>query len=280
MVMTGTLLSVRDVSKNFGDVEALKSVTLDLNRGDVVGLVGGNGAGKTTLLRLLCGLYKPSMGAVVFIDESGDEHPVHQVRCNLGVVPEATGLYARLTAWENIRYHSRLNNIPDKQSWNRTIRLARALEIEDELQRPTRGFSRGMRQKTALIRALAHDPEVLLLDEPTGGLDVTSARRVRELVRKLGEDGRTVIYSTHQLNEAEQVCDRIVIIHNGTLRADGSPEELMGNTKTKSLEDAFVSLTQDDSREVDAPEPESKLQQLWSKLTTRKQPPTGGEGNA
>ncbi|MDP6379117.1 MAG: ABC transporter ATP-binding protein, partial [Candidatus Thalassarchaeaceae archaeon] len=176
MVMTGTLLSVRDVSKNFGDVEALKSVTLDLNRGDVVGLVGGNGAGKTTLLRLLCGLYKPSVGGVVFIDEGGDEHPVHQVRSNLGVVPESTGLYARLTAWENIRYHSRLNNIPDKQAWNRTVRLARALEIEDELQRPTRGFSRGMRQKTALIRALAHDPEVLLLDEPTGGLDVTSAR--------------------------------------------------------------------------------------------------------
>ena len=280
MVMTGTLLSVRDVSKNFGDVEALKSVTLDLNRGDVVGLVGGNGAGKTTLLRLLCGLYKPSVGGVVFIDEGGDEHPVHQVRSNLGVVPESTGLYARLTAWENIRYHSRLNNIPDKQAWNRTVRLARALEIEDELQRPTRGFSRGMRQKTALIRALAHDPEVLLLDEPTGGLDVTSARRVRELVRKLGEEGRTVIYSTHQLNEAEQVCDRIVIIHNGTLRADGSPNELMNNTNTKSLEDAFVSLTQDDSREVDAPEPESKFQQLWSKLTTRKQPPTGGEDNA
>ena len=280
MVMTGTLLSVRDVSKNFGDVEALKSVTLDLNRGDVVGLVGGNGAGKTTLLRLLCGLYKPSVGGVVFIDEGGDEHPVHQVRSNLGVVPESTGLYARLTAWENIRYHSRLNNIPDKQAWNRTVRLARALDIEDELQRPTRGFSRGMRQKTALIRALAHDPEVLLLDEPTGGLDVTSARRVRELVRKLGEEGRTVIYSTHQLNEAEQVCDRIVIIHNGTLRADGSPDELMNNTNTKSLEDAFVSLTQDDSREVDAPEPESKFQQLWSKLTTRKQPPTGGEDNA
>ncbi|HJL60112.1 MAG TPA: ABC transporter ATP-binding protein, partial [Candidatus Thalassarchaeaceae archaeon] len=195
-------------------------------------------------------------------------------------VPEATGLYARLTAWENIRYHSRLNNIPDKQAWNRTVRLARALEIEDDLQRPTRGFSRGMRQKTALIRALSHDPEVLLLDEPTGGLDVTSARRVRELVRKLGEEGRTVIYSTHQLNEAEQVCDRIVIIHNGTLRADGSPSDLMDETNTKSLEDAFVSLTQDESREVDAPEPESRLQQFWSKLTTRKQPPAGGGDDA
>jgi len=274
--MTRTLISVREVSKNFGDVEALKTISLDLNRGDIVGLVGGNGAGKTTLLRLLCGLYKPSAGDVVFVDEGNVEHPIHKVRSNLGVVPEATGLYSRLTAWENIRYHSRLNNIDDKKAWNRTLRLAQALDMEDDLQRQTRGFSRGMRQKTALLRALSHDPEILLLDEPTGGLDVTSARRVRDLVRKLGDEGRTVIYSTHQLNEAQQVCDRIVIIHNGTLRADGSPTQLMGETNTDSLEDAYVKLTQDESREVETPEPESKFQQFWSRLTTRrKQPPSG-----
>jgi|TARA_B110000116_G_scaffold175911_1_gene152179 sodium transport system ATP-binding protein len=274
--MTRTLLSVRGVSKNFGDVEALKTITLDLNKGDIVGLVGGNGAGKTTLLRLLCGLYKPSDGQVVFVDDGGIEHPIHKVRSNLGVVPESTGLYARLTAWENIRYHSRLNNIEDKQAWNRTLRLAKALDMEGDLQRQTRGFSRGMRQKTALLRALSHDPDILLLDEPTGGLDVTSARRVRDLVRKLGDEGRTVIYSTHQLNEAQQVCDRIVIIHNGTLRADGSPSKLMEETDTDSLEDAFVELTQDESREVETPEPASKFQQFWSRLTAgRKQPPSG-----
>jgi len=185
--MSRTILSVRGVSKSFGEVHALKDVSLDLHRGDVVGLVGGNGAGKTTLLRLLCGLYQPTVGDVVHLDTSGIEHPVAEVRSNLGVVPESTGLYARLTAWENIRYHSRLNGISDKQAWNRTFRIARELDIEDDLQRPTRGFSRGMRQKTALIRALSHDPELLLLDEPTGGLDVTSARKVRALVRKLGE---------------------------------------------------------------------------------------------
>ncbi|HIN44278.1 MAG TPA: ATP-binding cassette domain-containing protein, partial [Candidatus Poseidoniales archaeon] len=135
--MTRTLLSVRGVSKNFGDVEALKTITLDLHKGDIVGLVGGNGAGKTTLLRLLCGLYKPSDGHVVFVDDGGIEHPIHKVRSNLGVVPESTGLYARLTAWENIRYHSRLNNIDDKQAWNRTLRLAKALEMEGDLQRQT-----------------------------------------------------------------------------------------------------------------------------------------------
>jgi len=273
--MTRTILSVRSVSKSFGEVQALKDVSIDLHRGDVVGLVGGNGAGKTTLLRLLCGLYKPSEGAVVHIDSSGNEHPVSEVRSNLGVVPESTGLYARLTAWENIRYHSRLNGIPDKQAWNRAYRISRELDIEDDLQRPTRGFSRGMRQKTALIRALSHDPELLLLDEPTGGLDVTSARKVRALVRKLGEEGRTVIYSTHKLNEAEEVCDRIIIIHNGTLRADGTPSDLMGKTDAPTLEEAFVILTQDASREVETPEPASKFQQFWARLTTRgRNPPS------
>nr|AIF01488.1 ABC transporter-like protein (natA) [uncultured marine group II/III euryarchaeote KM3_149_A03] len=280
--MSRTILSVRGVSKSFGEVHALKDVSLDLHRGDVVGLVGGNGAGKTTLLRLLCGLYQPTLGDVVHLDTSGIEHPVAEVRSNLGVVPESTGLYARLTAWENIRYHSRLNGISDKQAWNRTFRIARELDIEDDLQRPTRGFSRGMRQKTALIRALSHDPELLLLDEPTGGLDVTSARKVRALVRKLGEEGRTVIYSTHKLNEAEAVCDRIIIIHNGTLRADGTPAELMNETDAPTLEEAFVRLTQDASREVETPEPASKFQQFWSHLTTRvKKPPgNGGENDA
>jgi sodium transport system ATP-binding protein len=280
--MSRTILSVRGVSKSFGDVHALKDVSIDLHRGDVVGLVGGNGAGKTTLLRLLCGLYQPTEGEVVHLDKSGIEHPVAEVRSNLGVVPESTGLYARLTAWENIRYHSRLNGISDKQAWNRTFRIARELDIEDDLQRPTRGFSRGMRQKTALIRALSHDPELLLLDEPTGGLDVTSARMVRALVRKLGEEGRTVIYSTHKLNEAEEVCDRIIIIHNGTLRADGTPAELMGATDAPTLEEAFVRLTQDASREVETPEPASKFQQFWSRLTTRvrKPPGNGGENDA
>ena len=212
--MGAPLLSVRGVSKSFGEVHALQEVTLEFNRGDIVGLVGSNGAGKTTLLRLLCGLYRPTIGEVVHHGTDGTEHAVDSVRQNLGVVPESTGLYHRLTAWENIRYHSRLSGVDDLQAWNRTVRLARELDIEDALHRSTRGFSRGMRQKTALLRALAHDPDLLLLDEPTAGLDVTSARKVRGLVRMLQQEGRTVIYSTHHLAEAEQVCDRIIVIHN------------------------------------------------------------------
>ena len=236
--MGTALLTVSDVTKTFADVTALSSISIEFNAGEVVGLVGGNGAGKTTLLRLLCGLYQPSSGMVQGMVED-NQVDIHRMREHVGVVPEATGLYARLTAWENIRYHSRLNGIDDKMAWSRTERFAKLLNCDQDLHRSTRGFSRGMRQKTALLRALSHGPKILLLDEPTGGLDVTSARMVRKLVRKLGDEGGTVIYSTHNLAEAQQVCDRIVIIHNGTLRADGAPDDLISSTDCKDLEEAY-----------------------------------------
>ena len=200
-----------------------------------------------------------------------------ETRHTVGVVPEATGLYARLTAWENIRYHSRLNGVSDEMAWTRTQRFARALEFEESLHRPTRGFSRGMRQKTALLRALAHGPPILLLDEPTGGLDVTSARMVRQLVRQLGDEGGTVIYSTHHLAEAEQVCDRIIIIHNGTLRAEGSPQDLLKETGTANLEEAFVALTQDASRDAPQDSDEGRVARWWRNLLTGRAPKLGGE---
>ena len=131
-----------------------------------------------------------------------------------------------------------------------------------------RDSSRGMRQKTALLRALSHGPKILLLDEPTGGLDVTSARMVRKLVRKLGDEGGTVIYSTHNLAEAQQVCDRIIIIHNGTIRAQGTPNALLEETQTSDLEEAYVALTDDDSR-VDSAEEEGKLARAWRRMLTR-----------
>jgi len=266
--MGTALLTVSDVTKTFADVTALSSISIEFNAGEVVGLVGGNGAGKTTLLRLLCGLYQPSSGMVQGMVED-NQVDIHRMREHVGVVPEATGLYARLTAWENIRYHSRLNGIDDKMAWSRTERFAKLLNFDQDLHRSTRGFSRGMRQKTALLRALSHGPKILLLDEPTGGLDVTSARMVRKLVRKLGDEGGTVIYSTHNLAEAQQVCDRIVIIHNGTLRADGAPDDLISSTDCKDLEEAYVALTEDVSR-VDTPTvDEGKIARAWRRLLTR-----------
>ena len=241
--MSNSMLTLTGVGKSFGDINALLQVDLEIESGQIIGLVGGNGAGKTTLLRLMAGVMKPTTGSVIFKDM-----PVDEMRKFLGVVPESTGLYSRLTAWENIRYHSRMYGIPDDVAWNRVLHFAKRLDVDDSLSRHTKGFSRGMRQKTALLRALAHGPDILLLDEPTAGLDVTSARTVRSLVKQLRDEGGTIIYSTHHLAEAQQVCDRIIIVHNGTIRADGSPEDLLKITDTSTLEDAYVSLTADKAR--------------------------------
>lgn len=266
--MTESMLSLVGVGKNFKEVEALTHVDLEIKSGQVIGLVGGNGAGKTTLLRLMAGVMEPSKGSVLFRGER-----VSSMRSKLGVVPESTGLYSRLTAWENIRYHSRIYGIDDQVAWNRVSHFAKQLDLTDSLSRHTKGFSRGMRQKTALLRALAHGPDILLLDEPTAGLDVTSARTVRKLVGQLRDEGGTVIYSTHHLAEAQQVCDRIVIVHNGTIRADGAPQELLELTNKETLEEAYVSLTSDKARlrtEDDAKE--SKLAKWWRLFLTGKTP--------
>ena len=266
--MENQLLKLTGVAKYFGEVEALRYVDLDIKSGQVVGLVGGNGAGKTTLLRLMAGVIEPTSGSVMFRNS-----PVAGMRERLGVVPESTGLYSRLTAWENIRYHSRMYGVPDDIAWKRVLKFAKELEITDALSRHTKGFSRGMRQKTALIRALAHNPDILLLDEPTAGLDVTSARTVRSLVGNIRDDGGTVIYSTHHLAEAQQVCDRIIIVHNGTIRADGTPDQLLEATKKENLEDAYVFLTSDKARpRVENEKKEGKLSKWWRIFLTGKTP--------
>lgn len=263
MAADNILLKISSVRKNFDEVLALENVSFNIKSGEVVGLVGSNGAGKTTLLRLMSGVYRPSSGSVTL----GDGTPVHLMRDHLGVVPESTGLYSRLTAWENIRYHSRLYGIDDSVSWKRTLKFAQSLDMEENLSRYTKGFSRGMRQKTALLRALAHGPRVLLLDEPTAGLDITSARTVRSLVEQIKQEGGTVVYSTHQLFEAEQVCDRIIIIHNGNVMADGSPEQLITNNGCNTLEEAYVALTQAKARvRFEDSKSDKGLTKIWNKL--------------
>ena len=272
--MSKPLLVVDEVSKQFGDIVALSGVTLTINEGDVIGLVGSNGAGKTTLLRLLAGVYVPSNGNVRLANGGH----ITASRSSVGVVPENTGLYSRLTAWENIRYHARIHGVPDDDAWKRTVYFANYLGMREALQRHTKGFSRGLRHKTALLRALVHAPQVLLLDEPTAGLDVTSARTVRELVQQLGDEGGTVIYSTHQLEEAQRVCNRIIIIHNGEVRADGTPDELLKLTGQTHLEEAYVQLTMDDARQRhEDDKPISAWSRWWRSLFTPKTPKEVGE---
>lgn len=240
------LVTLRDVRKSFGDVLALEGVSADIDRCTSTALIGGNGAGKTTLLRLLAGVYRPTEGTAKFADGDLTEH-----RRRIGVMTESTGLHLRLTAWENIRFHARLFGMQDEVARQRSEALAVQLGLGGALDRRTEGFSRGMRQKTALIRSLVHEPELLLLDEPTAGLDITSARAVRALIASLVEEGRGVVWSTHDLRAA-QVCERVMVMHNGQLVADGHVKTLLSKHGADSLEALYLELTKEATREFRA----------------------------
>ena len=165
-----------------------------------------------------------------------------EVRARLGVLPDARGVYKRLTARENIAYFGRLHGLDEATIASRTETLATALQMHDFLDRRTEGFSQGQRTKTAIARALVHDPRNVILDEPTNGLDVMTTRGLREFLLQLRREKRCVIFSSHIMQEVAALCDRIVVIANGEVRAEGTPDELRARTGEQNLEDAFVRL--------------------------------------
>lgn len=222
-----------------GLVKAVEQVGFAAADGQITGLLGPNGAGKTTTLRMLYTLMTPDQGRVTVdgIDAAAD--PV-AVRRRLGVLPDARGIYKRLSARENIAYFGQLHGMSSAQIAERTRLLAAALDMDDILDRHSEGFSQGQRTKTAIARALVHDPRNVILDEPTNGLDVMTTRALRGFLRQLRAEGRCVIFSSHIMQEVAALCDRIVIIAKGTVVAAGTAEELRAQTGEYNLEDAFV----------------------------------------
>ncbi|MGN6789112.1 MAG: ABC transporter ATP-binding protein [Rhodanobacteraceae bacterium] len=235
------MINVKDLHKAFGTVKAVDGVTFTARDGEITGLLGPNGAGKTTTLRMLYTLMKPDSGQVLVdgIDAAAD--PI-AVRRQLGVLPDARGLYKRLTARENIEYFARLHGIETQLMHQRREKLVDALEMRDILDRRTEGFSQGQRVKTAIARALVHDPRNVILDEPTNGLDVMATRGLRTFMRNLKAEGRCVLFSSHIMQEVAMLCDRIVVIAAGRVVADESPDALRAQTGEANLEDAFVKL--------------------------------------
>jgi len=222
-------------------VIAVDDVGFTARDGEITGLLGPNGAGKTTTLRMLYTLMRPESGRVLVdgVDVAGNEEAARRA---LGVLPDARGVYKRLTARENIRYFGELHGLEPKLIEERTRRFARALQMEDFLDRQTEGFSQGQRTKTAIARALVHDPKNVILDEPTNGLDVMTTRGLREFLRQLRGEGRCVIFSSHIMQEVAALCDRVVVIAHGKVVAQGSADELRAQTGEANLEDAFVRL--------------------------------------
>jgi len=237
------MITARDLHKAFktktGLVKAVDGVDFEAHDGQITGLLGPNGAGKTTTLRMLYTLMQPDAGQVLVdgIDAARDPATVRRA---LGVLPDARGVYKRLTARENIAYFGQLHGLSKATIEQRTRVLSTALQMDDILDRQTEGFSQGQRTKTAIARALVHDPKNVILDEPTNGLDVMTTRAMRAFLRQLRDEGRCVIFSSHIMQEVAALCDRIVIIAKGQVVASGSADELRAQFGEDNLEDAFV----------------------------------------
>jgi sodium transport system ATP-binding protein len=233
------MIEVEHLHKTFGPVVALQDISFSAPDGFITGLLGPNGAGKTTTLRILYTLLKPDRGNAR-IDGIETTTQAIAVQRRIGALPDSHGLYPRLTARENIRYYGRLHGFEGPALEKSIDGLIRMLEMEDIENRRTEGFSSGQRVKVAIARALVHDPANVLLDEPTNGLDVMSTRAMRTFIRRLRDEGKCVLFSSHIMQEVSALCDNIVIINKGEVVACGQPDELLKTTGQANLEDAFV----------------------------------------
>jgi sodium transport system ATP-binding protein len=224
-----------------GAIVAVDGVSFRALDGQITGLLGPNGAGKTTTLRMLYTLMQPDQGRVLVDGIDAASEPA-AVRSRLGVLPDARGIYKRLSARENIEYFGRLQGLERTVIAERTARLSTALDMQDFIDRRAEGYSQGQRTKTAIARALVHDPRNVLLDEPANGLDVMTTRSLRRFLQALKAEGRCVLFSSHIMPEVAQLCDRVVGIARGRVVADGTPEEIREQTGMANLEDAFVKV--------------------------------------
>jgi sodium transport system ATP-binding protein len=238
------MIEVRELHKSFGGVHAVRGVSFTARDGEITGIIGPNGAGKTTILRLVYTVLAPDSGRTLVdgIDARLDRRAVQR---RIGVLPDVRGLYPRLTGREHIRYFGALHGMRGDALEARIDALVRTLDMEDFVDRRTRGFSRGQQMKVALARALVHEPHNVLLDEPTNGLNVATSRAVRDLMRRFRAEGRCVLLSSHIMQEVSALADRIVIVAAGRIALQGTPEELRRATGLVDLEEIFMAATYD-----------------------------------
>lgn len=239
------MIHLQDVSKSFKDkkqmVHAVQNISFTVKQGEVVGLLGENGAGKTTLLRMISTILEPTSGKILIDKQEINQYSM-DIKRKIGVLfGSETGLYERLTARENLVYFAKLYQISDLETKTRIDQLAKRFGMKDYLDRRLGGFSKGMRQKVAIARTLLHDPEVILLDEPTTGLDITSANMFRELIHHLRKEGKTIIFSSHIMEEVQQLCESIIMIHKGKLVYNGTLKTLYDTEETEDLNFIFMS---------------------------------------
>ncbi len=238
------LIETHNLIKKYGDKLAVNDVSFEVRGGEVFGFLGPNGAGKTTTIKIIVGLLQPTSGTVKVAGYDVQAQSL-LAKAASGYVPDTPNLYAKLTGRELLRFVGDLYNLDRQQTVRRIDELLRVLDLSAAADDTVDSYSHGMQQKASLAAALMHDPKVLVLDEPTVGLDPKSARLIKDILRQMADRGAAVFLSTHILEIAERMCDRIGIINQGTLVAAGTMDELRGLGKAggASLEDIFLSLT-------------------------------------
>jgi len=232
-------IEVKDLTKNYGEITAVNHINFEVRKGEIFGFLGPNGAGKTTTIRILTGVIKPDGGSATIMGYNIFKETL-KAKQIISVVPEMANAYIDLTAWQNLMFIGELYGVPKKERQERARRLLKEFGLYERRNHLARGFSKGMKQKLILGMALLTEPQVLFLDEPTTGLDVESARRIRDTIRQRNRDGTTIFLSTHNMEEASQLCDRIAIINHGKIAAIDNPENLrMKSSGLKSVEVSF-----------------------------------------
>ncbi len=240
------IISLKNVYKSYGTKQVLKGINLDIYPGQVIGYIGPNGAGKSTTVKILCGLISDYEGKVTIEGIDLKENPI-AVKAKIGYVPELAELYDVLTPVEFLGFMGELYNMPKELATDRITKMLAAFGLETNMHQRMDTFSKGMRQKVLISSGLLHNPDIIILDEPLSGLDANSVIIVKDLISKLAKDGKTIFYCSHMMDVVEKVSDRIVLINEGTVIADGSFEELQQQQGNQSLEKIFAHMTSKDS---------------------------------
>ena len=236
------IIEVKNLTKRFGGFTAVDEISFKAKSGEVFGFLGPNGAGKTTTIRMLTGLSRLTDGnaSILGLDINSQ---ILQIKKHIGVVPETSNLYGELTAFDNLLFMAQLYGVPSRERRKKTEELLKTFRLYDRKDSFFRTLSRGMKRALTIAAALIHNPEVLFLDEPTVGLDVVAARSLRNLISNLHRQGTTIFLTTHYLEEADLLCDRVAIIVKGKILTIDTPDNLKDETKTRSLEEAFMKIT-------------------------------------
>jgi ABC-2 type transport system ATP-binding protein len=235
----GAAIKASDLTKFYGKILAIDHLAFEVERGEIFGFLGPNGAGKTTTIRILTGVIKPDLGTASIMSYDILKEPL-KAKQVMGILPEMANAYIDLTAWQNLMFLGELYGVPAARRQRRAETLLKKFGLYERKDQLVKGFSKGMRQRLLICMALINEPAILFLDEPTGGLDVQSARLIRNMLSELNQNGITIFLTTHNMEEANQLCNRVAIINNGKIIALNRPEKLRAfSKKLQSVEVAF-----------------------------------------